>query len=252
MEALDINYSATVYNLVRSVDLELKKIDALTVRRDTVTLTDQTTPAGSGQMYDDAAVPGLSGAGFTLYQRVEEVPVSDMAALGLRWLKSDGTTATGAKPSADCIQVSPAKNSAGQSVSVSNGGLTDAQGRLRFYSLLPGTYYLVETRAPDGYPLANPTGGTGGCCITVNLTDSGVTYLQPDFNAGAAQTALSRAETAAPTVTVYEMLIQNGRGGAELPQTGGMGSRWSTVMGLALIVGAGALLIRRKNRRGVG
>ena len=203
-------------------------------------------------MYDDSRIPGLSDARFALYRKMEpEVPAGEMAAGGLAWLKPDGTLSLGARPSEDSVQVFPAKDSSGDPVTASNNGMTDENGRLRFYSLTPGTYYLVETAAPAGYMLDNPTGGTG-YAIRVVITADGATYLQQNFNAGLSQTALTRVERGTDNTTVHEILLLNTRSGDELPETGGSGSRWQTALGFALILGACALLIQRKTRREVG
>ena len=252
VDQLNAAYRATVYNRKLPVDLEIKKIDVMTTARDTLTLTAQTTPAGSGQMYNDSRISGLPGARFALYRQMDtELPVADMAAGGAVWLKPDGTTALGARPSPESVQVTPAKDSGGQPVTTSNGGATDANGKLCFYSLTPGTYYLVETTAPTGYLLGNPAGGTGGFTIRIVITDSGATYAQPNYNAGVTQTALTRAEDSPDQRTVHEILVLNTGSGGELPDTGGSGSRWQTALGLALIFGACALLIKRKARREV-
>ena len=250
--SLNANYNTTVYNRRLPIDLELKKIDAVTTARDTVTLSDSTTPSGSGQMYDDSRIPGLPGARFTLYRQMEpEVPVGEMAAAGLAWLKPDGTLSAGARPSEASVQVFPARDSNGDPVRMSNAGVTDSNGRLRFYSLMPGTYYLVETTAPEGYMLDNPSGGTG-YPVRVVISGDGATYIMQNFNVGVPQSALTRVETGTDDKTVHEILLLNARSGDEFPETGGSGSRWQTALGLTLFFGACALLIKRKTRREEG
>ena len=239
-------YGATLYNLLLPMDLELKKISATTESRDTLALSAETTPAGTGTMYDDSKLPGLHNARFVLYRRMEpEMDASLMEANGLLWLKLDGSTVSGEKPEG-AVQVYPAKNYFGSNVAE---GVTASNGRLRFQALLPGTYYLVETVPPDGFYLADPASGSARY-LTVNIRANGVSYVQPDVSGGGSQEGLIRVETGGTEPQpVFEMLVSNSSG-VELPQTGGSGHEPLSILGLSLILfGALALLIRKKRRK---
>lgn len=239
-------YGATLYNLLLPMDLELKKISATTESRDTLALSAETTPAGTGTMYDDSKIPGLRNAQFVLYRRMEpEMSASQMEANGLLWLKPDGSTVSGEKP-VGAVQVYPAKNYFGSNVAE---GVTASNGRLRFQALLPGTYYLVETVPPDGFYLADPAPDSVRY-LTVNIRANGVSYVQPDVSGGGSQEGLIRVETGGTEPQpVFEMLVSNSSG-VELPQTGGSGHEPLSILGLALILfGALALLIRKKRRK---
>ena len=92
---------------------------------------------------------------------------------------------------------------------------TDSMGAAAFYGLAYGTYYLVETKAPEGYnPLAEP--------IQVKID-------------------------ATSHLTENTVLVEN-VGGTLLPATGGMGTDAFTIGGITLM-GAAMLLLLLKKRR---
>lgn len=97
-----------------------------------------------------------------------------------------------------------------------------------------GTYYLVETKAPDGYyVLTSP--------VKINVNNLGVVMEQ----GGAQSTASYDSAAGAYTVTVTNS------SGYVLPETGGSGTILYTMGGLLLMLSAGLLLlykpiIRRK------
>ena len=98
---------------------------------------------------------------------------------------------------------------------------TDATGKFTIQGLDADTYYLDETKAPDGYNiLASP--------ITIVIGDNGVVN-------GTAETPQG----------VDEVKVLN-QTGSVLPSTGGIGTTIFYVLGTILVLGAGVLLVTRK------
>jgi len=95
---------------------------------------------------------------------------------------------------------------------------SDVNGRLSFYGLLSGTYYLSEITAPTGYNL---------------LTEP----IQIVFN--------DQTEFAYD----YLLIVETQRSNSELPNTGGMGSIMYTLLGITLLCsGASVWLLTKKKR----
>ena len=98
---------------------------------------------------------------------------------------------------------------------------TDTTGKFTIKGLDADTYYLDETKAPDGYNiLASP--------ITIVIGDNGVVN-------GTAETPQG----------VDEVKVLN-QTGSVLPSTGGIGTTIFYVLGTILVLGAGVLLVTRK------
>lgn len=113
---------------------------------------------------------------------------------------------------------------------------TDDTGIIKFKGLAAGTYYLVETKAPEGYnKLVKPIE------ITIADTTTGV-------NAPSWTVTMTGGGTGAGTEGTYpEIRVQNNKG-ALLPETGGMGTVIFTVAGIAII--AGGIAWKRSRRAG--
>lgn len=94
------------------------------------------------------------------------------------------------------------------------------EGKIEIDGLDADTYYLKETKAPDGYNLL-------GDPVTVIIANNGDVSV--------------RGETLAnKTVNVEN------KSGSELPSTGGMGTKIFYVLGGILVIGAGILLVARR------
>jgi LPXTG-motif cell wall-anchored protein len=105
------------------------------------------------------------------------------------------------------------------------------KGKIDLGELPIGKYYLVETKAPDGYNMR-----TEPVIITVSKTS--VTYYDG--------TTLSQSGAGISQIgDVYQLKVTNDEGVA-LPNTGGPGTRLFTVLGAVLTLGAGVLLWRRR------
>ena len=93
---------------------------------------------------------------------------------------------------------------------------TDANGRAAFSGIAPGTYFLEETQAPDGY---NPLKGDK----EVNVKE----------------------ETSTEKLTLTPENVANITG-TELPETGGIGTTVFYLLGAILVVGAGVVFVTRR------
>ena len=93
---------------------------------------------------------------------------------------------------------------------------TDANGRAAFSGIAPGTYFLEETQAPDGY---NPLKGDR----EVNVEE------------GTSTEALTLTPVNVANIT-----------GTELPETGGIGTTVFYLLGAILVVGAGVVFVTRR------
>lgn len=103
--------------------------------------------------------------------------------------------------------------------------ITPASGKLDIDGLDLGTYYLRETKAPDGYNLlADP--------IEIRIEDK------------------AGADAAVPSVEIPVEYVENSSG-VELPSTGGIGTTIFYTLGGLLAVGAAVFLVTKKRMSGV-
>ena len=104
------------------------------------------------------------------------------------------------------------------------------------------TYYLYEVKAPDGYnkltaPITVVITPTFDTTDATKVVSYKVTYTLPDgTTADCSATAID---------TLHEFNVQNNQG-AVLPATGGMGTKIFRVLGAALLIVCGILLISRR------
>ena len=159
--------------------------------------------------------------------------------------------------------------------SVFNGTVTsDASGRLTIKGLDAGTYYLKETKAPEGYiklqetikivieaditeeetvekkidqdgievEITYKTNKLNGYTVTIgtDTVDYGTTAYQINYNAEVSATSADRIKDSSTDAE-----LKNTKG-VELPSTGGMGTTIFYIIGSILVVGAGILLVTRR------
>ena len=119
-----------------------------------------------------------------------------------------------------------------------------SNGLFKVAGLDDGTYYLHESKAPAGYnTLAND----------VELTIAATTVNDQNWTSGTASDALTALKITAGGATTDGTLstgtvsatVTNSKG-ATLPSTGGIGTTIFYVVGTALIVVAGVMLVVRK------
>ncbi len=147
----------------------------------------------------------LEGAEFEVYRNASEAEV----AAGVDLIYFDGIAAP-------MVRLSFYDNAEldGEKTTVAT---SDGNGVVGIYGLAYGTYYILETKAPEGYnPMEEPK------VITIDADSH-------------------KAENA---------LVVENTGGSILPSTGGTGTRLFTVVGLALIAAAVLLLVVRKRLAG--
>ena len=161
----------------------------------------------------------LSGAIFDLYVKSKDETASDAVTI-------------------------PGTDSAG--FLMKSGLITDGAGSLTIDGVAVGeTYYLVETKAPDGYNLLEaPVGfylyrhGT-----VVDL------ILQGNNAAASAMSGSVDISTRPITLLLSPSLTIRNYSGYELPETGGSGSGIYAAVGLGLTLGAGVFLCRKALRK---
>ncbi len=109
---------------------------------------------------------------------------------------------------------------------------TPEDGKFIIKGLKAGTYYLWETKAPDGYNQLKEA-------VTIVIGDDGkITVNGKEFNPAA---DLSGSEDS--------MVQVENKSGVNLPSTGGIGTTIFYIVGGVLVVGAAILLIAKKRAR---
>ena len=153
---------------------------------------------------DGATKKPLAGAEFILYKGSEESRVYAQVTNG----KLTGWTTT----KAEATKL-----------------VSDAEGEIAVEGLDADTYYLEETKAPDGY---NKLAGPVKVVISHTVTGEGAQMTH----------TLKQGETDAE---VKRVEIEN-KSGTLLPDTGGIGTTIFYVLGSILVIGAVVLLITKK------
>lgn len=166
----------------------------------------------------DSKTTMLAGASFRLYRDLNDAKAANDNAI--KMVGENGQYTVAADQTTGNMDVVSVK-----------GALEGGNYNLQINGLAAGTYYLVETKAPDGYnKLSEP--------ITVTFTKSAT----EDEN----EWTVSKNNTEVPDKILD---IQN-KAGTLLPETGGMGTILFTVIAVILIAGVAISFVvsRRKER----
>ena len=177
-----------------------------------------------------SATTGDAATGFTITNTIDTYDVGiQKIGDGIASNKLNGAEF---KLYADANHTTVAKDAEGTDIgTITTAGDGNNKGKATIGNLLPGTYYLVETKSPNGYkPLTDH--------LVIIIDARGVTY-------GTSST------TATVVDGIYTITVSD-PSGAELPMTGGSGTLPYTLGGIGLIL-ASALMygfrMRRRERR---
>ena len=107
--------------------------------------------------------------------------------------------------------------------------VTPSLGKITIKGLAAGKYYLTEIEAPKGYNKLNKD-------------------IEIEINEGGAIEYKERDSMGAGSVVSFDEFIKiENKTGTILPSTGGVGTTMMYIVGVALLVGSGVLLITKKN-----
>ncbi|MDD6674730.1 MAG: SpaA isopeptide-forming pilin-related protein [Lactimicrobium massiliense] len=166
-------------------------------------------------------------------QNIENTPIKQIIHLTKVDAKDTSKVLSGAEFSlytdSGCTQAVSGMN---RLVSDKNGVLKDSNGNDSF-TLLGGTYYLKETKAPEGYDLLKKA-------LVVYVDQNGVKVTDEDGK------ALSDASIG----DNQTIIIKNSVKSYELPKTGGTGTTMIYVAGGVLVAVAVVMFVMQKRKRG--
>ena len=233
--------SVTVYNTKNNPSVKFTKVDMTDISKtlDGAEFQLLTTKSGqSGKPYinvfgDPNTGNGSQGYGATYNEERYFNALKDgSAGNGTRKLDKYGFVVSTSEPydrltNADGQYIRYMPNEVRDANIVFTTG-TDGAGVVDLGELPPGTYKLVETKAPDGYNL--PSGE-----ITITVSDDGTVSVI------GAMGELTQIES-----DLYGFTVGNNPG-KELPETGGIGTTIYTMAGLLLMIVALISLMYRRN-----
>ncbi len=180
----------------------------------------------------DADGNALAGAGFTIYQEVKEGTVGAQLGSAIKEGLTEGVEAS---------KLADAKYYVPKAMTTVSGN----NAQFEFNGLADGKYVLVETKIPAGFNAFDSVEFT----ISSTVTDTEITELTgtdpfTTENPGADGAVTAENGHELDSGELYAEIENNS--GAELPDTGGIGTVIFYVLGLALIIGCGIVLVSRK------
>ena len=120
-----------------------------------------------------------------------------------------------------------------------------ADGLIIVKGVQKGTYSFTETTAPNGYnKLTAPVSVTA--TQTGTTTTSTTTYLDENGNIVNQQTSSGSTVNVSISALHADAVVVVNKTGAELPETGGMGTTLIYTFGAILALGAGVVLVTRR------
>ena len=122
--------------------------------------------------------------------------------------------------------------------------VTPETGRLSLVGLAAGTYFVEETKAPQGY---NKLDAPIKVVISADIAEDGSLNGHVIDYGDAANGANDDKGTTTTCGNGDHVITIVNKTGAELPETGGMGTIVFTVVGAAVVVGGVVWAVRRKN-----
>ncbi|MCD8239003.1 MAG: isopeptide-forming domain-containing fimbrial protein [Clostridiales bacterium] len=199
----------------------------------------------------DSSGNPLGGADFTLYKYDAE---------STTWVEVSTETSTSADPSTSKAVIKTVEDESYTTVVVENSTevtttVTVEKSKFTFSGLDAGQYMLKETTTPDGYNTAADTYFTIVASHSTTASDPELTEL---YITDADGTVLSNKYSGEEGAQSPTFTVDNSAGistniinytGAELPSTGGMGTKIFYTLGGVLVLGAGVLLIVKRRMR---
>lgn len=135
-----------------------------------------------------------------------------------------------------------------QWVKIGTTQTTDSNGKITYNRLSNGTYYLVETQAPDGYnllaaPVEVNVNYTYSTATTISAANATTIYVKAIDSAGSTLTVTSDSDSN----NIQDISIVN-RKGFVLPTTGGAGGFLFTLIGCTVMI-VGFILFRKTKEK---